>query len=125
MNIEELKQLVHSIANEKKINASDILHDIADFVRLKYGITYIEKERALIDETKNKIITRLYNTDNHTLFKKNTNQIKHFKLDMLEADFLEKALEELSQEGLVINNTDSILLTRTGILHYKEFFGEF
>ncbi len=125
MNIEELEQLVQSIAKEKKINASDILLDIADFVKLKYGITYIEKERALIDETKNKIITRLYNTDNHTLFKKNTDQIKHFKLDLVEADFLEKALEELSQEGLVLNNSDSLLLTRTGILQYKEFFGEF
>ncbi len=83
----------------------------------------MEKERNLIDEVKIKIITKLYNSEDHKASSA-ANNSKLFKLDLLENDYLNAALEEAQQEGLVSLSKTRFSLTREGVMKFKEFYGE-
>ncbi len=119
-----LENLIKKIAQEKNIAEEQLTNELIELLKLKYDVTLMEKERTIIDEVRNKIITRLYNTDNHSIDTYKFDVSKHFKLDKLEQDYLERAQSELVQEGLLETDKHNMALTKTGILKYKEFYGE-
>jgi hypothetical protein len=83
----------------------------------------MDKERDLIDEVKNKIITRLYNSEDQ-LINADADLQKVYKLDLLENDYINFAMDELEHEGLVKVTKKNINLTKEGIMKFKEFYGE-
>ena len=123
MEFKALEQLIKEIATQNEINQDSIIENLADILKIKYGISIMGKERELIDEVKNKVITKLYNLEKHTC-STDSDLVKTFKLDLLEADYLSPALEELQHEGLIKSEKFSILLTKEGVMKYKEFYGE-
>ena len=123
MNFKELEQLITETANQNNINQTSIIEDLADIVKIKYGITIMEKERDLIDEVKSKVITKLYNLEGHKVSSKNDLQTL-FKLDALESEYLDTGLNELQLEGQVKLSTGELVLTKEGIMKFKEFYGE-
>ncbi len=123
MEFKELEQLINEIASQNELNKETIIENLADILKIKYGISIMSKERELIDEVKNKVITKLYNLEKHTC-KVDSDLAKIFKLDLLEADYLNSALDELQRESLVISNQSAINLTKEGVMKYKEFYGE-
>jgi len=123
MEFKELEQLISQTASQKEIDKATIIEDIADIIKIKYGTSRIEKERDLIDEVKNKIITKLYNSEDHTMNSK-SDLSKSFKLDNLENDYLNSALDELQAEGLVNITKGDLSLTKEGIMKFKVFYGE-
>ena len=123
MEFKELEQLISQTASQKEIDKASIIEDIADIIKIKYGTSRIEKERDLIDEVKNKIITKLYNSEDHTMNSK-SDLSKSFKLDNLENDYLNSALDELQAEGLVNITKGDLSLTKEGIMKFKVFYGE-
>ena len=118
-----MQNLIKGIAQDKQINEEEIIDHLAEILKIKFGVLIMEKERLLIDEVKTKIITRLYNSEKHTV-KMDTGMQKLFKLDLLENDYLQPALEELIQEGVVAKLSQAYALTREGIMKFKEFYGE-
>ncbi len=124
MNIKELEQTIEKIAVEKRMNIEDLMDEMAEIIKLKYGVTRVEKERSIIDEVKNKILTRLYNTYEHTINKLESDEIRHYRLDGLEARYLDMALEELVSEGLAQSDKRETKLLDAGVLKYKQFYGE-
>jgi hypothetical protein len=124
MDIQALKDLISEISEKKNIDGDTLVEDLVDILKLKYGIALMEKERLLIDEVRNKVLTRLYNTDGHVITKGVTNQEKYYKLDTLEGQYLSNALTELAREGLVQDDKKQTVLTEAGILKYREFYGE-
>lgn len=123
MEFKELEILISETASQKEIDKATIIEDIADIIKIKYGISLIEKERDLIDEVKNKIITKLYNLEDQTINSKSDSS-KIFKLDKLESDYQNPALDELQVEGLVNITKAELSLTKEGIMKFKEFYGE-
>lgn len=123
MEFKELEQLIKEIASQNELDKEIIIENLADILKIKYGISIMNKERELIAEVKNKVITKLYNLENHTC-KTNLDLIKTFKLDLLEADYLNSALDELQRESLVKSTASEIILTKEGVMKYKEFYGE-
>ena len=65
MELSSLEKLIEEISSEKGLSNSELIEDLTDFLKIKYGISIMEKERDLIDEVKNKVITKLYNSENH------------------------------------------------------------
>lgn len=123
MDFKTLEQLISDTASQKEIDKDTIIEDLADIIKIKYGISIMEKERELIDEVKSKIITKLYNLEDHML-KFNTHMTKMFKLDMLENDYFDSALDEIQHEGLVNVTKTEVSLSKEGIMKFKEFYGE-
>ena len=123
MEFKALEQLIKEIASQNELDQEIIIENLADILKIKYGISIMNKERELIAEIKNKVITKLYNLENHSC-KTNLDLIKTFKLDLLEADYLNSALDELQREGLVKSTASEIMLTKEGVMKYKEFYGE-
>ena len=123
MEFKALEQLISEIASEKGIEKSTIIENLVDILKIKYGISIMEKERELTDEVKSKIITKLYNQEDHIL-SSNSDLPKMFKLDLLENDYLNSALDELQQEGLVNITKTDVSLSKEGIMKFKEFYGE-
>jgi predicted transcriptional regulator len=123
MNFKELEDLITEIADQKKADKSEIIENLADILKIKYGITIMNKERDLIDEVKNKVITKLYNLEAHAC-KSDADLAKIFKLDLLETDYLDPALDELQRESLVVSDKNQISLTKEGVMKFKEFYGE-
>ena len=123
MDFNTLNQLISEIASQKGLDKAAITEDLAEILRIKYSISIMEKERNLIDEVKNKIITKLYNLEDHVL-NINSGLSKTLKLDLLENDYLNPALDELQLEGLVVSAKADISLTKEGIMKFKEFYGE-
>lgn len=123
MEFKDLEKLIAETAAQKNIDKAIIIDDLADILKIKYGISIMEKERELIDEVKNKIITKLYNSEDQVI-NSNDNLPKVYKLDLLENDYINFAMEELQQEGLVKVSKNNINLTKEGILKFKEFYGE-
>ena len=123
MDFKSLEQLITQTGAQKGIDPTTIIDDIADILKIKYGISIIEKERDLIDEVKTKVTTKLYNLENHSCAS-NLNLPKTFKLDLLEGDYLNSALDELQLEGVVRSTKSEIKLTKEGIMKFKEFYGE-
>jgi hypothetical protein len=123
MEFNELEKLIVEIASQNEIDQKVIIENLADILKIKYGISIMNKERELIDEVKNKVITKLYNLENHTC-KSDGDLSKLFKLDLLESDYLSPALDELQRESLVKSNESQINLTKEGIMKFKEFYGE-
>jgi hypothetical protein len=123
MDFKTLEQLITETASQKAIDTTVIIDDLADILKIKYGISIMEKERDLIDEVKTKITTKLYNSENHACGS-NLDLSKTFKLDALESDYLNSALDELQHEGVVLSGKSEIKLTKEGIMKFKEFYGE-
>ena len=123
MELSLLEKLIEEISSEKGLSNSELIEDLTDFLKIKYGISIMEKERDLIDEVKNKVITKLYNSENHFIGSK-FDLSKSFKLDLLEIDYLSSAIEELTHEGLVSEKNSEITLTKEGVMKFKEFYGE-
>jgi hypothetical protein len=123
MEFKALEQLIKEIASQNELDQEIIIENLADILKIKYGISIMNKERELIAEVKNKVITKLYNLENHSC-KTNLDLIKTFKLDLLEADYLNSALDELQRESLVKSTVSEIILTKEGVMKYKEFYGE-
>jgi len=123
MNFKALEQLIADTANQKGIDQKVIIEDLSDFLKIKYSISIMEKERDIIDEVKNKVITKLYNSDNHSISSSNDLQ-KSFKLDLLEIDYLSTGIEELLQAGIVKSSKAEYILTKEGVMKFKQFYGE-
>lgn len=123
MDFKALEQLINDTATQNIIDKATIINDLADILKIKYGISIMEKERDFIDEVKNKIITKLYNYEDHKISSEKNLQ-KTFKLDALENDYLDAALNELQHEGLIIVVKSDFSLTKQGIMKFKEFYGE-
>ena len=123
MDFKSLEQLITETGAQKGIDPTIIIDDISDILKIKYGISIIEKERDLIDEVKTKVITKLYNLENHSCAS-NLNLAKTFKLDLLEGDYINSALDELQLEGVVRSTKSEIKLTKEGVMKFKEFYGE-
>lgn len=123
MEFQDLEKLIAKTASQKNIDKTIIIEDLADILKIKYGISILEKERELIDEVKNKIITKLYNSEDQ-IVNSDAELPKVYKLDLLENDYIYFAMDELQQEGLVKVTKKSINLTKEGIMKFKEFYGE-
>lgn len=123
MDFKDLEKLIAKTASRKNIDKTIIIEDLADILKIKYGISILEKERELIDEVKNKIITKLYNSEDQ-IVNAEAELPKVYKLDLLENDYINFAMDELQQEGLVKVTKKSINLSKEGIMKFKEFYGE-
>ncbi len=123
MDFKALERLISDTANQKGIDKHAITQDLADFLKVKYSVSIMEKERDLIDEVKNKVITKLYNSDRNSVAS-NKDLQKSFKLDLLEIDYLSTAIDELTQAGIVKFSKAEYLLTKEGAMKFKEFYGE-
>ncbi len=123
MEFQNLEKLIAKTASQKNLDKTLIIEDLADILKIKYGISILEKERELIDEVKNKIITKLYNSEDQ-IVNSDDDLPKVYKLDLLENDYIDFAMEELQAEGLVKVTKKSINLTKEGIMKFKEFYGE-
>ena len=123
MEFKALEQLISDTANQKGIGKETIIEDLADFLKIKYSISIMEKERDIIDEVKNKVLTKLYNSDRNSVAS-NKDLQKSFKLDLLEIDYLSTAIDELIQAGIVKFSKAEYLLTKEGAMKFKEFYGE-
>ncbi len=123
MDIKTLEELIDSIAKQKGMDKATITEDLGDFLKSKYSVSIMEKERDLIDEVKNKVITKLYNAENNSV-NSSEDLKKTFKLDLLEIDYLGNAVDELTQEGILKTNKASYVLTKEGAMKFKEFYGE-
>ena len=123
MEFRALEQLITETATQKGIDQRLITEDLADFLKMKYSVSIMEKERDIIDEVKNKVVTKLYNSDNHSV-SSSKNLKKSFKLDLLEIDYLSNAIEELIQQGMIKSSRAEYALTKEGVMKFKEFYGE-
>lgn len=123
MEFKELEQLISQTAAQKGVDPAVLTADLADILKIKYGAQIMEKERELLDEVKTKIITKLYNTEEHKI-SEDLDLLKIFKLDRLETDYFDNAISELVQEGVVNKNKGVYILTNEGIMKFKEFYGE-
>jgi len=123
MEFKALEQLISDTANQKGIGKETIIEDLADFLKIKYSISIMEKERDIIDEVKNKVITKLYNADNNSI-SSGENLQKSFKLDLLEIDYLSTGIDELIQEGILKFAKAQYILTKEGVMKFKQFYGE-
>ena len=123
MEFKALERLISDTANQKGIDKGTITEDLADFLKIKYSISIMEKERDIIDEVKNKVITKLYNADNNSI-SSGDNLQKSFKLDLLEIDYLSTGIDELIQEGILKFSKAKYILTKEGAMKFKEFYGE-
>ena len=61
----------------------------------------MERERVLVDELKNKIVTRPYNFEDHQVDLKDLDNKEAFKAEALDLGFIERAEQELGSEGLI------------------------
>jgi len=123
MDVKGLEQLISEIASQQNIKKEEIVDDLADILKMKYGISIMEKERELIDDVKMKIITKLYNSDSQKTENK-PDMSKTFKLDLLEMDFLDRSMDELEHEGLIKPSKKDIALTKEGVMKFKTFYSE-
>jgi len=123
MDIKGLEQLIDEIASQQNTNQEIIIDDLADILKMKYGISIMAKERELIDEVKMKIITKLYNSELQKVDLK-ADAAKSYKLDLLEVDYFDAAQNELEHEGLVKKSKTDLTLTKEGVMKFKTFFGE-
>lgn len=123
MEFRALEQLISVTANQKGIDKNVITEDLADFLKVKYSVSIMEKERDIIDEVKTKVITKLYNSDRNSVSSSKDLQ-RSFKLDLLEIDYLDTAIDELLQEGIIKSSKAEYLLTKEGAMKFKEFYGE-
>lgn len=123
MDFKALERLISETSKQKGIDKNAITDDLGDYLKVKYSVSIMEKERDLIDEVKNKIITKLYNSDNHSI-NSGDNLKKTFKLDLLEIDYLSTGVDELIQEGVIKSSKAEYILTKEGVMKFKEFYGE-
>lgn len=123
MEFEEFEKLISETASQNNVDKDSILEDLADIIKLKYGYSIMEKERDLINEVKNKVITKLYNSEDQKI-NADAGIQKKFKLDVLENDYLNSALDELQTEGLALVTKTNVSLTKEGVMKFKQFYGE-
>ncbi len=123
MEFKEFEKLISETAAQNNVDKDSILKDLADIIKLKYGYSIMEKERDLINEVKNKVITKLYNSEDQKI-NADADIHKKFKLDVLENDYLNSALDELQAEGLALVTKANVSLTKEGVMKFKQFYGE-
>jgi len=123
MDIKGLEQLIADIAAQQNTDKSTIIDDLADILKMKYGISIMAKERELIDDVKMKVITKLYNSELQKI-NAQSDLTKTFKLDLLEIDYIDTAQDELEHEGLIKKSKSAISLTKEGVMKFKTFYGE-
>ena len=123
MEFIELEQLISDTASQKNMEKADLINDLSDILKMKYGISIMEKERELIDEVKMKVITKLYNAEDQSIHSKK-DPATTFKLDLLEIDYLDISLDELQQEGLIKTDKEKTKITKEGVMKFKSFYGE-
>ena len=123
MDFKGLEQLISEISAQQNIKKNAIIDDLADILKIKYGISIMAKERELIDDVKMKIITKLYNSEIQKVEAK-SDLSKIFKLDLLEIDYLDNSMDELEHEGLIKLSKKDISLTKEGVMKFKTFYGE-
>ncbi len=123
MEFKEFEKLISETASQNNVDKDSILKDLADIIKLKYGYSIMEKERDLINEVKNKVITKLYNSEDQKI-NADADIHKKFKLDVLENDYLNSALDELQAEGLALVTKANVSLTKEGVMKFKQFYGE-
>jgi hypothetical protein len=123
MDFKGLEQLISEIATQQSLDKSAVIDDLADILKMKYGISIMAKERELIDEVKMRIITKLYNSDFQKIEVK-SDLPKVFKLELLELDYLDTSIDELQHEGLIKSGKSDIVLTKEGVMKFKTFYGE-
>lgn len=123
MDIKGLEKLISEIASQQNTYQGAIIDDLADFLNMKYGISIMAKERELIDDVKMKVITKLYNADLHKA-NVSSDLRKTFKLDLLEIDYIDMAVDELEHEGFIKKAKSDINLTKEGVMKFKTFYGE-
>jgi len=119
MIIEELKKLIEDLSARSNIDKSEIIDEIAEYAKLKFGDLKSENERKTIDEVKRKLIKGLYRRANHSFVSSKPDYKKEFKLDELETKYLKKAGQELEKEELIEGNDNYIKLTDNGIIKAK------
>jgi hypothetical protein len=124
MQFEVLMEQIARISADTGIQPGSLVAELSDILKLKYGGLLLEKERDLINEVRTKILTRLYNTDGHTIDLGTADANRHFRLDELEGRYLDNALGELLAEGLLAQEGRRIRLSDAGVLKYKEIYGE-
>ena len=123
MDFKALEQLVSDTAIQKGMDKGVIVEDLVEYLKVKYSVSIMEKERDIIDEVKTKVITKLYNSDRNSVSFEQGLQ-KSFKLDLLEIDYLDTAIDELMQEGILKTSKAEYTLTKEGAMKFKEFYGE-
>lgn len=123
MDIKGLEQLIDDVAAQNDIDKNAIVDDLADILKMKYGISIMAKERELIDEVKMRVITKLYNKDMQKIPAK-SDLSKVFQLDLLQLDYLDTAMTELEHEGLMKQDKADISLSKEGVMKFKEFYDE-
>jgi hypothetical protein len=124
MKFQDLQKIIEQASLNTTIPVETINDDLAQIVKIKYGELILEKEREIIEELKNKIITRLFNFEDHRISFRQIKKENAYKADRIEIPFIEKAEEELHAEGMVELKDTSILLTNPGVVKYKSFYGE-
>lgn len=123
-HLEVLAEQIARISADTGIPAGSLIAELSDILQLKYGRVLLDKERELKNDVRIKILTRLYNTDGHTINLGTADASRHFRLDELENRYLDVAEGELLAEGLLQRDGRRIRLTDAGILKYKEIYGE-
>jgi hypothetical protein len=123
MDIKALEQLISEIASQQNTYQGAIIDDLADYMNMKYGISIMAKERELIDDVKMKVITKLYNSELQKV-DVSSDIRKTFKLDLLEIDYIDMAVDELEQEALIKKAKADLCLTKEGVMKFKSFYGE-
>ena len=124
MQFEVLMEQIARISVDTGIPPGSLVAELSDILKLKYGGLLLEKERELVIEVRSKILTRLYNTDGHTIDLGKADANRHFRLDELENRYLDNAVGELLAEGLLAQEGRRVRLTDAGVLKYKEIYGE-
>ena len=124
MTTEDLLKTIDNIAQNQKIEKEVIIDDIIEILKIKYGEILLEKEKELVAELKNKIVTRLYGYENHQVDISKVNLAQVFHADRIDMEFAEKAEGELIAEGLLVKEEKNLKLTDAGIMKYKKFYGE-
>lgn len=123
MEFKDLEKLITQLSENGEKSQEEIIADLGEYANVKFGRNVAESERAIINTLKDKIITNLYRLIRHEIIMRNPEIAKYLSLDALDMKYLNQAIEELHQEGLV--TTDYFIkLTDSGILKAKQLRGE-
>lgn len=123
MNIQDLEKILNQIAESKNIEISDIIEKMSNYAELCYSDGIEEYDRKIVDTVKTKILKELYKMSNHSYVSSRPNYKEKFKLDNLENEKVEQAVNELYSEGLIDGNENYVELTKNGIFEVKRLTG--
>jgi hypothetical protein len=124
MSITELDQIIGEIVKTSNLKKDEIINDLADYAKLKFGNAVTEVERKLIDTVKVKIIDGYYNMKNHSYVTMRPDFKGMFGFDDLEMKVLPKAKLELEKEDLFEGAANYTKLNEKGVLKAKRQRGD-